>query len=190
MGRHSSPEQWPFYRSVAGWFLPWALVATVVGVALWVAVASLGGDDGTSPVLSRDETSPTPRTQTVAPVAPPTEAPPPKKDKPPKPEETEAPEDELITEGVTVQVLNASGTPGAEEPVAAELTELGFEIVTVVDASKIYEQTTVFWSTDESRPAAEALAARFGWIAEPKPANLSVDVSVHVVVGQDHASSP
>src|SRR3712207_702220 len=131
------------------------MVATVVGVALWVAVASLGGDDGTSPVLSRDR-SPTPRAETVAPIAPPTEAPPPKKDKPPKPEETEASEEELVTEGITVQVLNASGTPGAEDPVAAELTELGFDIVATVEASKIYEQTTVFWSTDESRPAAEA----------------------------------
>jgi hypothetical protein len=64
---------------------------------------------------------------------------------------------------------------------------LGFEIVTVVDAARIYEETTIFWSTDESRPAAEALASRFGWIVESKPANLSADVSVHVVVGQDQA---
>jgi hypothetical protein len=185
MGRHSSPEQWPYYRSVAGWFLPWLLVAGVVGVALWVAVASLGGDDGVSPALSRDR-SPSPKTETVAPVAPPpTEKATPKKDKPPKPEDTEAPDQELITDGITVQVLNASGTTGAEDPVVSELTELGFDIAAVVEASKIYEETTVFWSTDDARPAAEALAARFGWIAESKPANLSTDVSVHVVVGQD-----
>jgi hypothetical protein len=185
MGQHSSPEQWPFYRSVVGWFLPWVMVAGVVGVALWVAVASLGGDDGASPALSRDR-SPSPKTEVVAPVVPPTETAKPKKEKPPKPEETEA-EEELIVDGITVQVLNASGTPGAEDPVTTELTELGFEIVTVVDASKIYEETTVFWSTNESRPAAEALAARFDWIVESKPANLSVDVSVHVVVGRDQA---
>jgi hypothetical protein len=186
MGRHSSPEQWPFYRSVAGWFLPWVMVAGVVGVALWVAIASLGGDDGVSPALSR-ERSPSPRTETVAPVTPPTETVKPKKEKPPKVEETEPPEEELITDGISVQVLNASGVPGAEEPITTELTELGFEIVTVVDASRIYEETTVFWSTNESRPAAEALASRFEWIAESKPANLSADVSVHVVVGQDEA---
>jgi len=162
------------------------MVATVVGVALWVAVASLGGEDGVSPALSRDR-SPSPKAETVAPVAPPVDSPEPKKDKPPKPEETEPPEEELITDGITVQVLNASGTSGAADPVADELTGLGFEIVTVVDASRIYDETTVFWSTDESRPAAEALAARFDWIAEAKPANLSVDVSVHVVVGQDQA---
>ena len=185
MGRHSSPEQWPFYRSVAGWFLPWFMVAAVVGVALWVAIASLGGEEGASPVLSRDR-SPSPRT-VVAPVQPSTDAPEPKKDKPPKAEETEAPEPELITEGITVQVLNASGTPGAEESIADELTSLGFEIEAVVDAAKIYEETTVFWSTNESKPAAEALAARFDWIVEGKPANLSMDVSVHVVVGQDAA---
>jgi hypothetical protein len=184
MGRHSSPEQWPFYRSVAGWFLPWVMVAGVVGVALWVAVASLGGDDGVSPALSRDR-SPSPRAETVDPVAPSTEPAKPKKDKPPKPEETEAPEEELITDGITVQVLNASGTPGAEQPIADQLTELGFEIEAVVEAAKIYEETTVFWSTEDSRQAAEALAARFDWITEGKPANLSTDVSVHVVVGRD-----
>jgi hypothetical protein len=185
MGRHSSPEQWPFYRSVAGWFLPWAMVAGVVGVALWVAIASLGGEEGASPALSRDR-SPSPRTETVAPVVPSSEPVKPKKEKPPKPAETPAPEEEeLITDGITVQVLNASGTAGVEQSVVDELTELGFEIVTVVDASRIYDETTVFWSTDESRPAAEALASRFDWIAESKPANLSPDVSVHVVVGKD-----
>jgi LytR cell envelope-related transcriptional attenuator len=186
MGRHSSPEQWPFYRSVAGWFLPWVMVAGVVGVALWVAVASLGGDDGASPALSTAR-SPSPRTE--QPVAPPVESPDPvetKKKKPPKErEESEPPEPELITDGITVQILNASGSPGAEQPIADELGGLGFEIVTVVDASRIYEQTTVFWSSEESRAAAEALAGRFEWIVEPKPENLSADVSVHVVVGED-----
>lgn len=186
MGQHSSPEQWPFYRSVAGWFLPWVMVAGVVGVALWVAVASLGGDDGASPALSR-ERSPSPKVeQPVAPppttIAPSTK---PEKKRPPKEPEEPAPEEELITDGITVQVLNASGTAGAEQAITDELTELGFEIVTVVDASKVYEETTIFWSTNESRPAAEALAARFEWIVEPKPANLSADVSVHVVVGRD-----
>jgi hypothetical protein len=159
------------------------MVAGIVGVALWVAVASLG-EDGASPALTRDR-SPSPKTETAAPVVPPTTPAKPPRDKPPKPEDTEPPEEELITEGITVQVLNASGTPGAEEPVADQLTDLGFEIEAVVEASKIYEQTTVFWSTEDSRAAAEALAARFDWIVEGKPENLSTDVSVHVVVGQD-----
>jgi hypothetical protein len=29
------------------------------------------------------------------------------------------------------------------------------------------------------------LAGRFGWVALPKPDNLSAEVSIHVVVGQD-----
>ncbi|HEY7875496.1 MAG TPA: LytR C-terminal domain-containing protein [Actinomycetota bacterium] len=188
MGRHSSPEQWPFYRSVAGWFLPWVMIAGVVGVALWVAVASLGGQDEASPALSRQR-SPSPVVE--EPVAPPIASAAPDETKKPRkakePEETEPPKPELITDGITVQVLNASGTPGTEQAITDELTSLGFEIVTVVDASKIYEETTVFWSTDETRAAAEALAKRFEWVAEPKPANLSADVSVHVVVGQDEA---
>ena len=185
MGRHSSPEQWPFYRSVAGWFLPWFMIAAVVGVALWVAVASLGGDDSASPALTRDR-SPSPRVE--EPVAPPVTTPAPaetSKKPPKKTKEPEEPEDELVTDGITVLVLNASGTPGAEQAITDELTALGYEIVTVVDASKIYDETTVFWSTDETRAAAEALAGHFEWVAEPKPANLSTDVSIHVVVGQD-----
>ena len=182
MGRHSSPEQWPFYRSVAGWLLPWFMVAGVVGIALWVAVASMG-DDGASPALSREK-SPTPEAETVAPPQPSSEPVKPKKEKPPKPAETPA-EEELITDGVTLQVLNASGSPGAAEPVATKLGDLGFEVVAVVEAAKIYEETTVFWSSEESRAAAEALAGRFDWIVEGKPENLSADVSVHVVVGRD-----
>ena len=190
MGRHSSPEQWPFYRSVVGWFLPWALIAAVVGVAVWVAVATVGGEDPASPALSSGR-SQSPKASTSAPAVVETKTPKPKKSpkppKPPKAEPSESPEvlPKLITNGISVQVLNASGTPGAEQTMASRLRELGFKVVAVVEASKVYDLTTVFWSSEDSKPAAEALAQHFGWVAEPKPANLSPDVSVHVVVGED-----
>jgi LytR cell envelope-related transcriptional attenuator len=184
MGRHSSPEQWPFYRSVAGWFLPWALIAAVVGIAVWVAVATVG-DDGTSPELSSGR-SPTPKVESSAPAPVAKESKQPKPD--PEPSETPDVLPKLITNGISVQVLNGSGSPGADRVMADRLEKLGFEIAAIVEASKVYERTTVFWSSDETKPAAEALAERFGWTVEPKPQNLSADVSVHVVVGQDEAT--
>jgi hypothetical protein len=45
----------------------------------------------------------------------------------------------------------------------------------------------VFWSFPSAREAAERLAARFGWLAQEKPSNLSSQVDIHVVVGSDEA---
>jgi hypothetical protein len=186
MGRHSSPEQWPFYRSVAAWLLPWAMIAAVVGVAVWVAVATVGGQDPGSPALSSGRQTPKEKPSSAAPVVVKTKTPPPP-EKEPEPSDTPEVLPKLITNGVTVQVLNASGSPGVDRTMADKLRGLGFQIAAVVQASKLYDQTTVFWSSNQSRPAAEALAQHFGWPAEPKPANLSADVSVHVVVGEDEA---
>jgi hypothetical protein len=191
MGRHSSPEQWPFYRSVVGWLLPWVMIAGVVGVAVWVAVASVGGKD-VSPELAGGK-APAHRADSVTATPPETSAPAPAHTHKPKPPPEPEPEDtpsvlpKLITNGVSVQVLNGSGTTGADQAMADRLTTLGFRIVAVVEASKPYDKTTVFWSSNESRPAAEALAQHFGWLVQPKPHNLSPEVSVHVVVGKDEA---
>jgi hypothetical protein len=93
----------------------------------------------------------------------------------------------LITKGVTVQVLNGTMKSNAARAVADRLSSLGYSIVTVEESSRVYSETTVFWSTDASREAASALAEHFGWVAEPKPANLADTVSLHVVVGADEA---
>lgn len=193
MGRHSSPEQSSFYRSVAGWFLPWVLVAAVAGVAVWVAVGALGqGElDASPPRSSAPEPSPEPR----ATATPDGESP------SPKPEEERPDGDkrkgkrnrngagipDLITEDVTLQVLDATTSAGAGDRVAARLEDLGFEIAATGQASRIYDDTTVFWSYEASKDAARALAKRFGWVLDPAPPNLSRSVAVHVVVGEDEA---
>jgi LytR cell envelope-related transcriptional attenuator len=190
VGRHSSPAQWPFYRSVVGWLLPWAMIAAVIGIAVWVAVATVGGDDPASPALSSGrQQSPKPKTSPPAPIAVATKSP--KEEKKPEPEPSKSDEvlPKLITNGISVQVLDASGSPGSDRAMADRLTELGFDIAAVVPASKLYDHTTVFWSSNDTKAAAEALAEHFGWIVEPKPPNLSADVSVHVVVGKDEAKS-
>lgn len=184
-GRHSSPDQIHFYKSVVAWFLPWVLIAVVVGTAVWIAVEAVSGaTEGSSPAAAATRTpeptaEPTPEPETPAP------------DKTPKPSEeptaepTPEPEEPLITEGITVQVLNATDSAEADDRMADKLSKLGFTVVAVESASSRYDATTVFWSTEEAKEAAQRLADRFGWVAEAKPENLSTTVSLHVVVGVD-----
>ena len=184
MGRHSSPNQWPFYRSVAGWFLPWVLIAIVVGVAVWTAVAAVGEEGGlrTPPSAARAE-----RTRSPSPHASATQSPTPVPTATPRPSPTKQaePKPELITRGITVQVLNGTNDPAAAERMAARLRDAGFAIAAVNPASKLYPQTTVLWSVPATQKAAEALADHFGWEVAEKPANLTAAVSIHVVVGAD-----
>ena len=188
MGQHSSPSEWHFYRSVIVWFLPWVVIAGVIGVAVWIGVDALSGGEGSGVVVAQ---SPSPRSSPKdEPSASPKESPSakpresPSETPSPKATKTADPTQELITD-VSVQVLNASGVAGAEEDMSAKLTDLGFDVVAVEPASTTYPRTTVFWSFIESKKAARALAARFGWVAKPKPDNLSATVDVHVVVGAD-----
>ncbi|MDQ4124443.1 MAG: LytR C-terminal domain-containing protein [Actinomycetota bacterium] len=186
-GRHSSPDQLHFYKSVVAWFLPWVLIAVVVGTAVWIAVEAVSGaTEGSAPAAAAtptteptDEPKPTPQPET--PEAEKT----PKPSEEPTPEPTPEPEEPLITEGITVQVLNATDSADADDRMADKLSKLGFTVVAVESASSRYDATTVFWSTEEAKEAAQRLADRFGWIAEAKPENLSTTVSVHVVVGAD-----
>ncbi|HEV2757603.1 MAG TPA: LytR C-terminal domain-containing protein [Actinomycetota bacterium] len=191
-GRHSSPDQLHFYKSVAAWFLPWVLIAVVVGTAVWIAVEAVSGaTGGSSSASATASATPEPTEEpepTAAPATPSPEATEPSAE--PTPEPTKEPkEDEapLITEGVTVQVLNATELADADDRMADKLSKLGFTVVAVESASSRYEETTVFWSTDASQEAAERLADKFGWVAEAKPENLSTTVSLHVVVGADEA---
>jgi LytR cell envelope-related transcriptional attenuator len=201
VGRHSSDHQLRFYRSVAGWFLPWALVAAVAATAMWIAVDAIGQEDlDARPPASREEPrSPSPR-ESPSPTPEPT----PRTeagggnnqgaeqgDKQDKPEGNDRPPAEepppLITSGVSVQVLNGTSSATAGGTMAARLRDLGFGIAAIGGAARPYERTTVFWSTEEDRPAAQRLASRFGWVAALRPANLSPAVDIHIVVGADEA---
>ncbi len=189
-GRHSSPDQVHFYKSVVAWFLPWVLIAVVVGTAVWIAVEAVNGARSSSPASANAtatpeptaEPEPTPEPETPEPdasAAPSAE---------PTPEATPEPKEEtepLITEGITVQVLNATESAEADDRMADKLSKLGFTVVAVESASSRYSATTVFWSSDSSKEAAQRLAAKFDWVAEAKPENLSTTVSLHVVVGAD-----
>ena len=190
MGRHSKGDQGPFYRSLLGWFVPWLLVAAVVGVAIWFLVDAIGGEEVASssgdrtPTASPSPTAaPSPTETAIVLASPkPTSSPASK----PKPEKSQDPKDvALITEGINIQVLNGTTDTAADDALADTLTGLGFTVEAIEDSSKAYPRTTVFWSYPEAQEAAEALAARMGWLAQPKPENLSDTVALHVVVGTD-----
>jgi hypothetical protein len=188
-GRHSSPDQLHFYKSVVAWFLPWVLIAVVVGTAVWIAVEAVSGaTEGSSPVAAATTTAePTAEPDETAPpeTAAPEETPEASSEPVETPKPTPEPKEPLITEGITVQVLNATDSAEADDAMADKLSKLGFTVVAVESASSRYDATTVFWSTEEAKDAAQRLADRFGWVAEAKPENLSTTVSVHVVVGAD-----
>lgn len=194
MGRRSSAQQWPFYRSVIGWFLPWAMMALVAGGAVFFVVDALGPETTRRPVRALGATSsPTPE-ETPTDAAPATPSPTPTLAQRPSPRPSSSPQPkktrsapELLTEGVTVQVLNGTGAPAADDDMADRLARLGFEVIAIDGSSKEYPQTTVFWSLPEAQEAAERLARRFGWLAAAKPENLSTTVDLHVVVGLDEA---
>lgn len=218
MGRHSSDAQFRFYRSVIGWFLPWALVAAVAATALWIAVDALLPNelDAQPPAgaVATSSPSPTPaRKESPSPTPSPTPLPTKtrggtgdgKKDDEKsggkESKKNKGGNDEhqgenqpgggrpdepapLITDGITVQVLNGTADATADDLMANRLARLGFDVI-AIDVSTSYAETTVLWSYAEAEPAAQALGARFGWHVAPKPDNLSSQVAIHVVVGDD-----
>jgi hypothetical protein len=194
MGRHSSHQQVDFMKSAFMWFLPW-LLAAVVGIgALWIGIdAALGGDSDSPsdqrPGRAGAAAGPSPSTEATATETPVVESPPetedddPAKDQPKdKPRKKKQPR--LISDGVRVQVLNGTTLPDADDRIATELEALGFEIVATNDwhATPI---SIVYWSTPADQKAATLLADKLGWIAQPKPAELSTEVRLHVLVGAD-----
>lgn len=174
MGRHSSPERWPFLRSLLAWVFPWVIVASVVAGAAWVAVDAVDGNEVEPEVTTA---SPSPTVEGLPePAITPSSTPIP------------TPDDggPVVYEGVTAQVLNATGgVDGAAQRMADRLARLGFDIVAIDTALGEMEITTVYWTSPEGRPVAEALAEDNGWIAAKKPDNLSASVQIHVLVGKD-----
>jgi hypothetical protein len=158
-------------------------VAVIVGIGVWVAVDALSGGPSnskppTTALAARSSGSPS---RSPAAENTPVDTPSPHPSKTAKAK----PKVPLITDGITVQVLNGTSDPSASDRVAGRLGALGFKIIAVGSASTNYSHTTVFWAYPSAKPAAKALASHFGWIAAPKPDNLSPQVAVHVVVGSD-----
>ncbi|MFT4744741.1 MAG: hypothetical protein ACI9AD_000587 [Nitriliruptoraceae bacterium] len=97
-----------------------------------------------------------------------------------------------VTPGdVTIQVLDATGTgtKTAGNKVADQLRAAGYQVVVVNSASKVYTETTVFWSEGQEA-AGRQVAAAFSFpdaMPTPVEVRLSNRVSLHVVVGTDQS---
>jgi hypothetical protein len=187
VGKHSSPEQGPFYRSFVAWLFPWILIGIFVLAAVYVAVDVVGKDDTKITPAAKPSRTSAPAEETVDPVE--SETPQPVESETPEPDESEEPDNAddkpLITEDITIQVLNGTGSTEADDAMADRLSSLGFDVVAVQGSSKQYAQTTVYWSFPGAQEAAERLAEKFGWLVDAKPSNLSSTVDIHVVVGAD-----
>jgi hypothetical protein len=200
LGRHSSREQGPYIWSVVTWAVPWVVLAVIVGAAVWIAVDTVGGDGvalDVEPQSPSPEPAATPtRTPTTSPApvaASPTPARTPTPDPSPTPKAKRRKKDGgdggLITQGVTVQVLNGTGgIEGAAEAMADRLAQLGFHIEAVTDGLTV-SRSVVYWSTNDARDAAMALARHLGWWAAPAPENLSAEVDLHVIVSAADAGT-
>ncbi|MDQ4142385.1 MAG: LytR C-terminal domain-containing protein [Actinomycetota bacterium] len=192
-GRHSAGDQTAFYRSAALWFLPWVVVAVVAIAAVWIAVDAIGNDVQPAPAKNQKNNGgaaadPTPDAEKEPEVEETeTDEPTPSASPSPSPSPDDEEEDDkpkLITEGISVQVLNGTSDAEADDRVAEQLESLGYEIG-AVNPYLARPDTIVFFSSEESRRAAEALAEHFGWPVRPKPEDLSPEVSIHVIVGAD-----
>jgi hypothetical protein len=181
-------------RRVPAWLF-WAL-ASLVAVGAGVGVALLNSDENETPPRRRDRTQAA-RADKDAKSSPVLAS---ARDGSPAPTTAATPTAEssstpaaregrgLQTKGVTVQVLNATTDRKADNRMAHRLRGLGYDVVAIHPASRIYGKTTVFWSHSEDKDASIRLATQFKWPAEHKPRNLSGSVTAHVVVGQDEAN--
>jgi hypothetical protein len=89
--------------------------------------------------------------------------------------------------GVSVQVLNGVFVTGLARRVAAAVRAQGYEVIAANTALGNYSVSRIYY-TDGHRADAEAFRRRFPafQVIAPAPANLSRQVDLHVVVGQNY----
>jgi hypothetical protein len=179
---------WPQGGAVVpGWLFWIAVVAVALASGLAIGYLGDSGDVGAAGLERGEPVDKASSTETAEPATRPATGS--GRDDPvadgPRHDGTDGAAEGLVTEGVTLQVLNASGKRRADNRVVDDLRRLGFQIVAVNPAAKIYAKTTVFWSKPTGRGASRALASHFSWRSAPRPKNLSKSVTTHVVVGKD-----
>ena len=193
-GRHSSDDQVAFYRSAFLWFLPWLVVGVVAIGAILIAIDALGNDpapesasnrgDGGGAAAAPAHTETSEGEEVDLPDPPDEEPMEPEEEKKKKKNKDESEDVELITDGISVQVLNGTSEDSLDDEWADKLEGLGFEIA-AVNPYVSTDKTVVYWSTTEAHDAAEALADKFEWVAEAKPEELSTEVDIHLYLGPD-----
>lgn len=182
-------------QSMLSRFGMYAAVVVVGSAVLFAGIGGVSGDDTPSAVGTQEPTASAAPSSNASPGAQSTPVDPPADptDEPtgttgsPTSEPTVDPTDEIPAGEVTVQILDGvlDGS-GAAASVRDTLVEAGHELIAELPSSRVYEQTTVFWSVGYE-DAANQIAQRYGWsVVRPgTEVGLSEAANVTVVVGQD-----
>ncbi len=95
--------------------------------------------------------------------------------------------------GVTIQILNATQTPGLAATWAAKLKKAGYKVCAtcVGNAAVAYAQTTIYYAPGAK---ADALAMRAGFFPKakiaPNPPSIQAKVKLSLFVGADLVATP
>lgn len=169
-----------------------AIGLVVASVLVFWGLSMIGGDDGvevvdeptdtvTEPTVTEQPTTAPPATS--QPTAPASPGPSPT----PTPTATATSEPDPPTTNPTIQLIDAvlDDDGAAAGRVKSQLTSSGFSVRFETSSFRVHD-TTKIWFTPGNEAAANEIRAALGFgLVEAAPSNMSADVSVHVVVGQD-----
>ena len=174
-----------------------ALALVVGGALLFTLIGAVSDpdapDDGSQPVATSTPSDDASDPGTGSPATEGTDAPTAASPEPgpteatPTPSETTT-DDAPVDTSITVQVLNGSDDTADQDAVVGCLESAGYgSLISGNRARTTYATTTVFYTAGEDNQAvAEQVARVLGTSnVEEQPGNLSEEVPVHVVTGQD-----
>ena len=173
MGRHSLEDDRVFWRSVMFFALKWMGVVALPLLAVW-GIWRL--------VRQPEERAVAPR---VATISSPTPSPSPLPESPVPSPSPSPPVSPSPAEKGQVQVLNGTSTTGLANRASAKLKTAGYEVVSVGNSARPYEETTVFFKPGFEQMGRDIAAILGTGKVEPAPETLTRDIPVTVVVGPD-----
>jgi hypothetical protein len=161
-----------------------AVLVLAAFLVLFVLVDRLSGpgraDRGTVSGTTESRTTASTRAPTSATTRPPTTA---------GPTTTTPPSGSTLrpTKGVTVQVLNGVFVPGLANRVASRVRAAGYQVVAANTALGNYPVSRVYYTAGHKADA-QAFRERFPAfrMVAPAPSNLSRQVDLHAVIGQNY----
>ncbi len=196
-GRHTIPGDHGFVVSLLRNLAGAVALVTMVATAFWgigraVPTAEIGAaGDAEMPLGGPPNAmAPLPKTESEVEPAPevsaipsPTLSP----DATATPTPNPSPTATVSPSRISVQILDAAGDGGSRARIAASrLRADGYNVVAMNQASRTYPRTEVMYSPgDEAKARQIAFAYGFSSV-RPKPANLTSEVDVHLVIGRDY----
>lgn len=83
------------------------------------------------------------------------------------------------------QILNGSGNPQSLAAAQRKLQDAGYDIVSTGNASRPYENTTVFYQEGHKVEADELAGLAGASVTEPAPGNLDKNIPLALILGAD-----